>query len=186
MDSRRMRAQASFLYLGRLEREKGVLELCEAFSRAFPSPGGIQLQIAGWGTLLPELQEKYGMHPGISFLGAVDGNAKEDALCNATTVVIPSLWDEVFGVVTIEAFAYGKPVIASKAGGLPELVKPAETGWLVEPGSVHSLSDQLRFVADIHPNLLLEMSQNCKDYSYEFAVERILGEYLELYGELIK
>lgn len=186
IDTHRTGTRTSFLYLGRIEREKGVLELCEAFSRIFSSPGGIQLQIAGWGTLLTELKEKYGRHPGISFLGAVDGKAKEDALCNATAVVIPSLWEEVFGVVTIEAFAYGKPVIASKAGGLPELVKPAETGWLVEPGSVNSLSDQLRFVAGIHPNLLLEMSQNCKEYSLEFAVERILREYLELYGELIK
>jgi glycosyltransferase involved in cell wall biosynthesis len=175
-----------FLYLGRLEHEKGVANLCEAFLRVYPFNPNIKLDIAGWGTLDMELRHRYGGHPGIRFLGAVEGKTKEAALRNTAVVVIPSLVDEVFGLVTVEAYAFGKPVIASQIGGLPELVHVHETGWLVAPGDVDALAEQLKSVAKTEPVVLKKMSQNCKEYSYKFAVEKVLREYLKRYGELIQ
>jgi glycosyltransferase involved in cell wall biosynthesis len=174
-----------FLYLGRLEREKGIVELCEAFLQAFARFPSMQLDIAGWGTQELELRDKYGKSPAINFLGAVAGKAKQDALRNATVVVVPSLVDEVFGLVTVEAFAFGKPVIASNVGGLPELVRQGETGWLVEAGQVRDLAEQLYSVAKMEPLLLAKMSRNCKEYSIEFTLEKVLSEYLDTYNELI-
>jgi glycosyltransferase involved in cell wall biosynthesis len=175
-----------FLFLGRLESEKGIVELCEAFSQAFDKHPSMILDIAGWGALDNYLRREYGNHPGINFLGTIDGKMKEDVLHQAAVVVVPSLVDEVFGLVTVEAFAFGKPVIATNVGGLPELVSHGETGWLIEAGNVQALVQHLELVAKINPVLLKKMSQNCKEYSYEFAVERVLNQYLDIYDQLIK
>jgi glycosyltransferase involved in cell wall biosynthesis len=174
-----------FLFLGRLEKEKGIVELCEAFLWAVNLHLSIRLDIAGWGTLESQLREKYGKYPSINFLGVLAGRAKEEELRNASVIIVPSLVDEVFGLVAIEAFAFGKPVIASNVGGLPELVKPGETGWLVEAGDVQGLAEQIQSVAQMDPSLLAKMSRNCMEYSIEFSLEKILKEYLDAYNQLI-
>jgi glycosyltransferase involved in cell wall biosynthesis len=166
--------------------EKGVVELCEAFLLASRSNPRMQLRLAGWGTLEAKLRAKYGGNSRIDFLGAIDGPEKEEALANSTAVIIPSLWEEVFGVVTVEAFAFGKPVIASRVGGLPELVRTGETGWLVEAGNIPALAEQLLFVANIDPLAIKKINQICKEYSHEFAVERILKDYLDIYNQLLQ
>jgi len=175
-----------FLFLGRLEREKGIIELCEAFLQTFKLHSTMHLTVAGWGTLDSALQEKYGKFTNISLLGAVDGKTKENVLARADVVVVPSLVEEVFGLVTIEAFAMGKPVIASNVGGIPELVRHGETGWLVEAGNVRMLAEQLMAVTRMEPFLLAKISQNCKEHSYKFSLERILMEYLDIYHQMIK
>jgi len=175
-----------FLFLGRLETEKGICELCEAFRRAFDADQKIELAIAGWGSLEAELHQRYGGHPGIRFLGRVDGESKMEALRNATIVVVPSMVEEVFGIVTIEAYAFGKPIIASNVGGLPELVRQDETGWLVEPGDVNALAQRMLSVSKLQPPALAEMSRVCQELSYEFSMEKIVAEYLELYEQLLK
>ncbi len=175
-----------FLFLGRLEREKGIVELCEAFLQALVLHPSLQLDIAGWGMLDSELRKKYAACSNINFLGRVDGEKREHSLSRAAVVVVPSLVEEVFGLVTVEAFAFGKPVIASNIGGLPELVKHGETGWLVEPGDIGALAEQLQSVAKMDSLSLVRMSETCKEYSYDFSMEKILAEYLELYRQLAK
>ena len=174
-----------FLFLGRLEEEKGIHELCQAFLQAFDSHPDLELDIAGWGTLEPELQATYGEHPGIKFLGMVQGRSKIEALKSATVVVVPSLVDEVFGLVTVEAYAFGKPVIASNVGGLPEVVHHGETGWLVEPGDIKRLAQCMLAVAALDASTLEEIRHACKEYSYQFSVEKILAEYIGLYDQVL-
>ena len=174
-----------FLFLGRLEEEKGIHELCKAFLQAFSFNPQIELNIAGWGTLESEVRQIYGNHPSINFLGRVQGISKMDALRNATIVAVPSLVDEVFGMVTVEAYAFGKPVIASNVGGLPELVRHDETGWLVEAGNVKLLAQCMLAVAKLDVSALAKMSQACKEFSFQFSMEKILAEYLGLYEQLV-
>lgn len=175
-----------FLFLGRLEKEKGIRELCKAFLQAYELHKGMELEIAGWGSLEKELQKEYDGHPGIKFLGTIWDQSKRDALCNSTVVIVPSQVDEVFGLVTVEAYAFGKPVIATRVGGLPELVRHGETGWLVEPGDVDALARQLYTVATMDPLSLARMGQTCREYSFRFSMESVLKEYLDLYEGLLK
>jgi glycosyltransferase involved in cell wall biosynthesis len=175
-----------FLYLGRLEPEKGIDQLCTAFLRVHESYPSVQLKVAGWGTLDSALREKYSIHHGFNFLGVVDGIAKEDALNNANVVVLPSVVDEVFPLTIVEAFAFGKPVIASAVGGIPELVKHGETGWLVQPGDIESLAQQMRSVARMDSSTLAKMSQACKEFAYQFSMEKVVANYLQLYDQLLR
>lgn len=106
------------------------------------------------------MSRSYGKFPNIKFLS------------RATVVILSSTVDEVFPLTVVEAFAFGKPVIASNVGGLPELVRHGETGWLTEPGNVQALSKQLQSVSEINPLLLMKMSKNCKEYAYKFTTEK--------------
>ena len=175
-----------FLYLGRLEPEKGVLQLCEAFERAYAKVSTIKLDIAGWGSLEAELRSHYGKHPAIHFLGMIEGETKENALRHATAIVVPSLVDEAFGMVAVEAFAFGRPVIASRVGALPELVRHGTTGWLVEPGNIEAWESHLLFAAGLDNVARKRMSQACQESSFEFAIDTVIKMYLEIYHKLRK
>jgi glycosyltransferase involved in cell wall biosynthesis len=175
-----------FLFLGRLEPEKGIIELCKAFISAFEQNPLLCLDIAGWGSLDAGLRHDYASCAGIRFLGHLSQQTKMDALNRADMVVVPSLVEEVFGLAVIEAFAFGRPVIASNLGGLPELVRDGETGWTVEAGNISALASLLLQVAKIPPLERAARSNICRKYSFEFSLEKVLARYQQVYRQLIK
>ena len=77
---------------------------------------------------------------GVEHLGFLEGDALRGALARAGFVVVPSQWRENCSMSVLEAMAMGKPVIASRMGGLPELVEHEVTGLLFEPGDAHELA----------------------------------------------
>jgi glycosyltransferase involved in cell wall biosynthesis len=128
------------LYFGRLSQEKGIRTLCEAHSVMDSS---IQLVVAGTGPLEGELRERY---PRVQFLGYVSGNPLRQAVSGAAVVVVPSEWFENCPMSVLEAMAYGKAVVASRIGGIPELVVHDETGLLFVPGDVGQLRAHLEML----------------------------------------
>jgi len=171
------------LYLGRLEAAKGVDTLCSAFERLAARFPSLRLDVAGWGALEPSLRERYGTHPQIAFHGPVFGEEKARLLAGCHVVVVPSTWPEVFGNVIVEAYACGKPVIASRAGGIPESVCEGETGWLFPPGDLEALADAIRRVAE-DPAGANGMAQACFAAARQYAVECVVGDYAALYREI--
>lgn len=121
-------APITFGYLGRLEPEKGVADVLEAFTRL---PPHCHLVVAGNGAAPYEqaLRARFASER-IRFLGWVGADSVYPLL---DFVVVPSLWNEPFGRVVIEAFSFGVPVIAASRGGLSELVAHGRTGYLYEP-----------------------------------------------------
>jgi len=120
------------LYLGRLSPEKGVAVLLRAWSHA---PAGARLMIAGTG---PELQELQAISESlcfrnVAFLGHVSREGLAEIFAQTRCVVVPSRSYEVSPYVILEAGARGIPVIASRIGGIPELVQHEKTGLLVLP-----------------------------------------------------
>ncbi len=96
--------------------------------------------------------------------------------------VVPSEWAEVFGNVIVEAYAFGKPVIASSSGGMPELIREGETGFLVPPGNVKALAAALeRFVST--PELASLLRDACFSEAPAYAVETITDCYLRVYEQ---
>ncbi|MFQ5471047.1 MAG: glycosyltransferase family 4 protein [Gammaproteobacteria bacterium] len=118
------------LYMGRISAEKGVQTLLEAHSRM---NAGVKLIIAGTGPLEGELKKQY---PKIQFMGYVQGAEKEKLLSEAAIVVVPSNWYENCPISVLEAMAYGKPLVASDIGGIPEIVLDEETGLLFDATDV--------------------------------------------------
>jgi len=104
-----------------------------------------RLVVVGEGPFRGELQGQ-AVRQGISnvhFAGYQDGAALKDLVGRAAFVVVPSEWFENSPVVIYEAGALGKPVVASRIGGIPEIVEDGSTGLLFEPGNVDELTDRI-------------------------------------------
>lgn len=130
------------LYIGRLSPEKGVLGLVHALADCPDIP----LKVAGSGPLESEirtfLRERRIAH--IQLVGFKAGAEKWDVLRNSACIVLPSESYETFGLVVLEAYAAGKPVIASRLGALPFVIEDGKSGLLFEPGDHRDLCAKLR------------------------------------------
>jgi glycosyltransferase involved in cell wall biosynthesis len=133
------------LFFGRLSREKGVATLIEAMARLPQS----KLVIAGDGPQQPELEAlARRLAPGrVRFAGYQPPEKLQATLRRASLVIVPSEWYENCPYAILETFAAGKPVVASRIGGIPELVQHGQDGLLFEPGNAGEMADCIRTLA---------------------------------------
>ena len=131
-----------FLYVGRLAKEKGVNYLLEAASMLSDE---ITIHIVGDGPQRLELEAmaKELKLNNIIFKGFLQNTKLEEEYKNCIATVLPCNWFEAFGLTIIESFAYGKPVIASKLGAIPELVLNYENGFTFEPENIKELANAI-------------------------------------------
>jgi len=120
-----------FLYAGRLHREKGYELLLSAWE-ASGLAGHSELVIAGDGDGRSAVEAVAGGASSVRYVGSVDARGVEQLVREARSVVVPSLWEEPFGLAVIEAFAGGRPVIGTAVGAIQRLVDD-EVGWSVQP-----------------------------------------------------
>jgi len=115
-----------FLFVGRISPEKGLHTLIHAWART-----NAKLLVVGDG---PEAYRLRAMAPrNVEFVGTVPQERVVDFLRGARALLLPSLWYEAQPRVILEAYAAGVPVIASRIGGIPDLVLHDRSGYLVEP-----------------------------------------------------
>jgi glycosyltransferase involved in cell wall biosynthesis len=127
------RPGTGLLFAGRLEEEKGVQLLLDAWGSLGTGPHRpSSLIIAGNGKLRHVVERAADQDPSLRYVGDLDQRSLDAAYAAAGAVVVPSLWDEPFGRVVVEAFAAGKQVLATPFGGLAELVDD-EVGEVVQP-----------------------------------------------------
>ncbi len=129
------------LYFGRLHEQKGILTLLKA-AEQLPK---IPFKIVGEGEESGRLRRFIKEHQlkNVSLLGAKYNNELKEIIQNAACVVVPSLSYENAPFAVLEAFALGKPVIASNIGGLPELVLDGKTGFLFKAGNADDLKEKI-------------------------------------------
>lgn len=167
-----------FLFVGRLSAEKGVQTLASA---AVLSPDA-RLRVAGDG---PESALLDGVS-GITRLGSLPGEVVRQEMNSALALVMPSICYETFGLVIIEAFASGTPVIASRIGALADLVRDGETGLLFEPSNPQDLANKMAW-ALAHPDAMAAMGRKARaHYEAEFTAERNYGQLMAIYEDAIK
>lgn len=137
------------LFLGRLFPNKGCDVLLEAMTSL---PETASLRVVGDGSSRSDLEARaaaLGLSERVRFLGWQTPEQVRGHLAQARVLAVPSRWPEPFGLVALEAYAAECPVVASRVGGLLDLVLPGRTGELVEPGSAEALAGGLRgFLAD--------------------------------------
>lgn len=138
-----------FLTISRLEDYKGVDYVLKAFSKVMIERPEFYYLVCGDGPdrkHLETLRREYRLDHHVGFLGKVTDESLNDIYNVSDVFILNSRHDRVapnfegFGIVLLEAAACGKPSIAGKSGGMPEVVSHLETGWLVNPEDEHELS----------------------------------------------
>jgi glycosyltransferase involved in cell wall biosynthesis/GT2 family glycosyltransferase len=189
-----------FLYIGRFEARKGVLELAEAFARVGRQDAKATLWIVGADNSANDgfaartgksyIQAMYDLwgenvRERVHFFGKVDDAAKNYLLSACDILVAPSLY-ESFGLMYVEAMRAGKPVIGSNTGGIPEVVVDGETGFLVPPGDVPALAEAMVRIgadADLRQSLghkgLQRFEERFSLYSFGRHTENFYREILD-------
>lgn len=107
-----------------------------------------------------------------------------DLMSRAACVVVPSLWPEPFGLVALEAQRLGTPVVASRVGGLAELVDDGKTGILVPPGDVQALVNGILFACDPHFQSTTRR-EGPKFVRENYSFEKTLNKWESVYAESV-
>jgi glycosyltransferase involved in cell wall biosynthesis len=180
--------QPAVLYVGRLESVKGVDQLLHAMRRLLASIPAATLCVVGDGSQrrgLEALSAKLGLSDRVRFAGWVASGDIRQFYAAAQVVAVPSLSPETLAMVTVEAMAFGRPVVGTDVGGIPEVVEDTVTGRLVKPRDPEGLADAL---ADIlgDPARARRMSIAAREASEAFGAERFLDRLEETYGELAR
>ena len=174
-----------FLYVGRLAREKGLHYLIKAMAKL----PGIELHIVGKGPEEENLRnlaiEENALN--VKFLGFLPDEKVEQEYKNCIATILPCDWFETFGLTIVESFAYGKPVIASKIGAIPELVENCVNGIVFPPGNVDELALAVnKLHQDRH--LAVKMGKINREkavslYSIDTHYENLISIYSSLAGK---
>jgi len=133
------------LFVGRISEQKGIFPLLEA-ARGLPEDVSLVLCASSPDTpeLLARLEAAVAGRPRVRWINAMLPVPEVVELySHAAVFVCPSIY-EPFGLINLEAMACGTPVVASRVGGIPEVVVDGETGWLVPPGDEAALAQALR------------------------------------------
>lgn len=144
------------VFAGWMIADKGVDLLLEAWDQLRPADA--QLVMAGDGPLRDELEAAYTHLEGVRWIGWVSREDLDVELGRSIALVSPSRAYESFGLVVIEAFAMGTPVVAPRHGAFLELVDEDRTGYFFEPGSAEGLARTLARVLELPTARRLELS----------------------------
>ena len=177
------------LFVGRLVERKGVHVLLEALARLARRGAAPPLDVVGDGPERPRLEalaSELGVASLVRFHGFVPDAALRRALEDTDCLVLPAVHDrkgdvEGLGVVLLEAMGAGKPVIASAAGGITDIVEDAETGLLVEPGNAEALAAAIARLRD-DPDLAARLADAgalrvAERFSWSSITERLVTLY---------
>ncbi len=176
------------LFLGRLYPDKGVDLALAAFASILHCFPKVPLVIAGDGPERAKLEnqvDELGLGDMVEFTGWVNNDNVPSLINSATLVVVPSR-KEAFGLSALEAALMARPVVATRVGGLPEVVIHEKTGLLVETDNAAALAEAILTLLK-NPEAASRMGQAARSRALEkFNWERYVNSYDALYKKLIE
>lgn len=129
----------------------------------------------------PKLAHDLGIRDRIMFLGK--SNEIEKILCYSDLFLLPSK-KESFGLAALEAMAYGVPVISTNVGGVPEVNRHGESGYLSDLGDIDDMANNaVKILSD--PEQLVQFKMRARQIALEFDMQRIVPEYEKLYESML-
>ncbi|MGB2879243.1 MAG: glycosyltransferase [Candidatus Omnitrophota bacterium] len=205
-DSRRFAAQAGegpalrrensrdklrLLFVGRIVEKKGLNYLLDAMRILKDKELDVSLAVAGGGPLEDRMKSyasSSGVKDEVDFLGWTHNEKVPELLRSADITVVPSIVDskgetEGMPVVVLESMAMGRPVLASRISGIPDIVKDGVNGWLVEPASAIALAEKIE---EICKSDLERYSKSAKEISLKYAYKEVSLEYKRIIDDLYR
>jgi glycosyltransferase involved in cell wall biosynthesis len=174
-----------FLFVGRLANDKGVKYLIEAMNLL---PREIPLRIVGTGPQEEEfkaLAQKYELN-NITFVGHKKRHELVDEYRNCIASLLPCYWFEAFGLVIVEAFTQGKPVLASKVGAIPEIIENGINGFTFEAKNVQEIASYINKLYNDR-SLVQLMGRNARKKAEKMYTAKLhYNRLLDLYNNAIQ
>ncbi len=177
------RINKKFIYWGRLSLEKGIFTLISAFKGL-----SAELEIIGEGPLKQEIEGELKKNNigNVKLLGYLSGEVLFDKIKDSFAAIIPSEWYENNPISVLEAFALGIPVIGSRIGGIPELVRDGLTGITFEAGDSFDLREKISNALK-NPNRIIEMGKNARQFAeQELNSENHYQKLIEIYSQALE
>jgi glycosyltransferase involved in cell wall biosynthesis len=178
-----LRGRPRVVFLGRLARSKGVDTLVEA--AALMRTPGAQVVLVGDGPARAEVEaatRRLGLDGRVHVTGFVAHHRTPAVLAAADLLVLPSTYEEL-GTVLVEALQVGLPAVASRVGGIPEVVEHGRTGLLVPPGDPAALARAIDAVLG-DPALAARLSAGARERAPAYDWDRMADEVRALYAEV--
>lgn len=170
------------LFVGQLLEQKGVLLFPDILENIADLP--VNLTIIGDGKLKPFV-EKLSLSQKVCFYGFQESREKLAVACSKHQVlIVPSIknekWEELFGIVIVEAMAVGLPVVASDHVGPRSIIEDGQNGFLVPEGDVVTFAQQIRLLHS-DQKLWQTMSQNAQQTARQYTLEHVSSLWLKLF-----
>lgn len=173
----------SALYVGRLAEEKGLRTLLAAWEHA---PPGAKLRIVGDGPLADVVEMACNRLDGVEWLGSRAPVEVRQLMGEASFLIFPSECLEAFGLVVIEAFRAGTPVLASKIGPGAELIDHGRTGRHFLRADTDDLAAQIRWLFEHSADAALMRPQARAEYEEKYTATHNYEQLVEIYDAAIQ
>jgi glycosyltransferase involved in cell wall biosynthesis len=176
--------QDYLLYFGRLAPEKGIVDLIRAAKSSHK-----KLHIAGTGPMEKDIRAEFGAeikNGQIQLLGQLTGPSLNKEIASARAVVFPSIWPENMPLALLESLAQGKIVIAARVGGLPEIIRDQENGFLFKAGDIKGLEAVIKKVFLLQPEVLKKMRLEAIKSAKKLDPDAHLKKIIAIYSKLAK
>jgi len=170
------------VFAARLTAAKGVHLLMDAWDRfQAMKPGSLRLVVAGSGPLEHEVAEWAISRPSVEFRGILSHAECLSLLGRARASLMPSLWEETFGLVAVEAMASGVAPVAAAHGSFPEIITDGIDGVLFEPGNARALASVLCDIAD-RPERYRELGLAARaTHARRFSPGAVIDQLVSIY-----
>ena len=180
--------ESRLFYAGTIDERKNVLDLLRALVIVRQSMPDVRLFIAGRTTSpayyrqVQDFVASEGLETNVRFLGLLDSLPLRQEYAHCAAVVLASR-QETAPMAVIEAMAAGKPVVATRVGGVPDLVQDGQSGFIVKVGDVEGLA---RRILELLTNRDLRqiMGQRGRQLASRFALQTIVAQYRQLYYQV--
>lgn len=172
----------SFVYIGRLSDEKGIIPLLQAIAKT-----NFKLKVFGSGPQQEEVKEFATNHSNIQYLGFQNKTILSQEISEANALIVPSVCYEGMPMTIIEAFALGTPVICSDIGILQQMVVPLYTGLHFDPHVQISIIASLEQWSNLDIQSKLSISNNClTEFHQKYTKDKNLSLLETVYQQVIK
>jgi len=178
------------LYVGVISRMKNLLTLIKALNLVKSENKDFKLIVAGrigdkdYFNQITAYVNKYSLTNNIEYLGIIAGKQKLEEFSKMSFLILPSL-NENAPMVIPEAFAAGRPVIASNVGGIPYMVNDEKNGLLIEPKNEKDIADKIIYFLK-NPDIKKSMGSNGKKYAQTYhSLKTVVKKYKNAYEEIM-
>lgn len=179
-------AEKRILFVGRLHPVKGVQYLLQAMQMVHEEVPGAKLILVGDGEErehLETLTDNLGIRECVEFAGRVPHERVQDYMNQAEVFVLPSL-SEGFPVTILEAMACGLPIVATRVGGLPDIVEGGVNGYLVNVKNPNKIADKILFLLE-NDEVREEISANNREKAELYTWDKVTGTVEIIYSECL-